>query len=557
MKKHLPFCILCIITFEVLLAFTATSVSYNVNDSPANTFLRPDAQVEDINYPSEYSSEQYIIMLQEIQNAIIEQNASWTAGFNPVFTPYEPIDGGGMGCILDDESEVEQEQESSVTSTAPVPTAFDWRDVDGMDWTTSVKNQRGCGSCVAFGTLSAFEAVIQIELGKDVNVDLSESHLFFCGGGSCSTGWSVGSAVKHLENVGVCDEQCFPYVPRDSPCEDACPNWEESTVQVLRSGKVGGFPPNNVTLVQQALLTYGPLVTSFTVYQDFSSYTSGIYEHVYGDVRGGHAVAIVGYDNEEEYWICKNSWGKDWGEQGYFRIKFGQCGLGTTWNTYYIDGIYGGICEDYLPSPIQSPSPAHGATNIESSCELQWDGGDPNDEDAVTYNIYFGTTPSPPYLTTVGSYPAVQNRLSYTLALLDLNTRYYWKIDAVDSRGATREGPIWSFSTIDLLPPEMNILNLKQGWMYKNGGRLRTSLPPSWDPIIVGTYPVEISVMDNASGLSSVKLYLDGRTKAVLQEGVNIWLWERVSLGKHTLEIVALDNAGNKAHIERDVWKFF
>jgi C1A family cysteine protease len=557
MKKRLFLLIACVVTLTCLLAFTATSVSYKERYTAVDELSQPNVQTETLEHPGEYSSEQYFTMLEEIQDAIEQHNASWTAGFNPVFTPYEPIDGGGMGCILEDEPQDEQEQGASLLSGTPVPSSFDWRDVEGVDWTTSVKNQRGCGSCVAFGTLSAFEAVIQIELGEDVNVDLSEAHLFFCGGGSCATGWSVGSAVKHLENTGVCDEQCFPYIPRDSPCEDACPDWQKSAVKVLRVGKVGGFPPTNVTLIEQALLTYGPLATSFTVYQDFFSYTSGIYEHVYGDVQGGHAVAIVGYDNDEGYWICKNSWGANWGEQGYFRIKFGQCGLGTTWNTYYMDGVYGGICEQYLPAPLQNPSPGQGATNIESNCELQWDGGDPNDGDLVSYDIYFGTTPSPPYLTTIGTYPAAQNRLYYVLPSLELNTRYYWKIDAVDSRGAKREGTVWSFSTIDTLPPVTNILNLEQGWMYKNGGRFMKSLPPTWDPIIVGTYPVEISVMDNVSGLSSVKLYLDGREKAVLQEGVNIWLWERVSLGKHTLEVVAIDNAGNKNHIELDVWKFF
>ena len=69
--------------------------------------------------------------------------------------------------------------------------------------------------------------------------------------------------------------------------------------------------------------------TGFTVYADFMSYSGGIYEHVTGGVRGGHAVKIVGWGVEGgiNYWICANSWGTSWGEEGFFRIKMGECGI--------------------------------------------------------------------------------------------------------------------------------------------------------------------------------------------------------------------------------------
>jgi hypothetical protein len=77
----------------------------------------------------------------------------------------------------------------------------------------------------------------------------------------------------------------------------------------------------------EAALANGPMLAAFDVYQDFFSYKGGVYHHTWGDSVGGHAVAIVGYDSAERYWIVKNSWGANWGENGYFRIGFGECGI--------------------------------------------------------------------------------------------------------------------------------------------------------------------------------------------------------------------------------------
>jgi cathepsin B len=75
----------------------------------------------------------------------------------------------------------------------------------------------------------------------------------------------------------------------------------------------------------------GPMETGFSVYSDFMNYKGGVYKHVTGSLLGGHAVKIVGwgYDDtaKSNYWLCANSWGETWGEQGFFKIAFGQCGI--------------------------------------------------------------------------------------------------------------------------------------------------------------------------------------------------------------------------------------
>jgi C1A family cysteine protease len=79
--------------------------------------------------------------------------------------------------------------------------------------------------------------------------------------------------------------------------------------------------------MKEWLATKGPLQSCFTVYNDFFSYTSGVYVRANNTVAGGHCICVVGYNDAQECWICKNSWGTSWGESGFFRIKYGQVGI--------------------------------------------------------------------------------------------------------------------------------------------------------------------------------------------------------------------------------------
>ena len=81
--------------------------------------------------------------------------------------------------------------------------------------------------------------------------------------------------------------------------------------------------------IKTELMTNGPMEVAFDVYEDFMTYKSGIYQHVTGKYLGGHAVKLVGWgvENGVEYWKIANSWNEDWGENGYFRIKMGECGI--------------------------------------------------------------------------------------------------------------------------------------------------------------------------------------------------------------------------------------
>ncbi|MCD6531191.1 C1 family peptidase [bacterium] len=265
--------------------------------------------------------------LDSIRAAIRQKGARWTADINPIFLM--PDDQFQKMLGIRDMPEPE-ELRDSVSSFAPkstldLPDSFDWRNYLGRDWTTPIRSQDGCGSCWAFATIGAFEASINIALDSaEYDPNLSEQHLVSCDASSrgCDGGHFAGSM---LLNTGVVDESCFPYAASDLPCDDKCADWER---HILFRSAGNSWVSNSIDQIKAAVYRH-PIYTSMDVYEDFDSYSGGVYEHVWGSYRGGHAVVIVGWNDADSCWICKNSWGTWWGESGWFRIKYGDSDIGS------------------------------------------------------------------------------------------------------------------------------------------------------------------------------------------------------------------------------------
>jgi len=107
---------------------------------------------------------------------------------------------------------------------------------------------------------------------------------------------------------------------------ECCSDWRTNAVTIPDWGYITSNIAD-VNNIKNAVYRH-PVSASFTVYYDFYSYTSGVYEHVYGDEVGGHAVLITGWIDSLKCWVVKNSWRSDWGESGYFKIKWGECDFG-------------------------------------------------------------------------------------------------------------------------------------------------------------------------------------------------------------------------------------
>jgi len=132
--------------------------------------------------------------------------------------------------------------------------------------------------------------------------------------------------------TGIVSEECYP---TSSTAQPGCPNkCTGNPSLVWDTDKHKG--KNNYTISGEAdmmteLSQNGPFQVAFEVYADFMSYTSGIYYHAAGGYQGAHTVKVIGYGTENgvKYWICANSWGTSWGENGFFRIRRGtnECGV--------------------------------------------------------------------------------------------------------------------------------------------------------------------------------------------------------------------------------------
>ncbi|CAA9379114.1 MAG: hypothetical protein AVDCRST_MAG75-809 [uncultured Propionibacteriaceae bacterium] len=219
------------------------------------------------------------------------------------------------------------------------PASFDARNADGVNYDTAVKDQGGCGSCVAFGVAGAMEVVFRYSRRTTVPVDFSEAHLFYVyarsEGRNCGSGWWPNRALPFAQNSGVTMEDYYPYSSGDQDGNSLLnADWPNRMAKVSAWADITG----NAVQMKERISTYGAVTACFNVYQDFFSYRSGVYRHVTGDLAGGHCVVLIGYDDAAGCWIARNSWGAGWGDGGYFRIAYGDCGI-ESFQTCSVHGV--------------------------------------------------------------------------------------------------------------------------------------------------------------------------------------------------------------------------
>ena len=246
---------------------------------------------------------------------------------------------------------------------ATYPASWDWR---GKNMVTPIKDQSGCGACVAFATLAAEESAWLIN-NSSRNYDLSEWYLFQKGGGYCSSGSQFERVLDAARSPGTVTEECCPYL-KSAICTS--PLYKIASCKKIYTSAEA----------KEHISKKGPLVSGMAVHEDFYWVDSDeIYSLQWGSFMGHHAICIVGYDDSAGCWIVKNSWSKSWGKEGFCRIGYGQCGIGSDFPFYAVEIAPGSdpapLSKNFSAKVISRPTEAYdfGITAPEDKWVLRTD----------------------------------------------------------------------------------------------------------------------------------------------------------------------------------------
>lgn len=170
-----------------------------------------------------------------------------------------------------------QVKEADLLKAKLLPEEFDWRNVDGKNYVSPIRNQGNCGSCYAFGTMAMFEARVRIMSNGSRTPVFSTQDIVSCSEYSqgCEGGFPY-LISKYAKDFGLVDEECFPYEGKELQC------MEKKCTRQFGIGYhyIGGFyGACNEELMKIELVKNGPLAVSFEVYDDFRFYKGGIYHH--------------------------------------------------------------------------------------------------------------------------------------------------------------------------------------------------------------------------------------------------------------------------------------
>jgi len=203
---------------------------------------------------------------------------------------------------------------------------------------TPVKNQGSCGSCWAFSTVGSFESSI---LKKTlVTKDLSEQYLISCNsdGWSCSGGWfghnyHLNKKITSEPAAGAVYESDFPYKAANVACGSPHVH-NEKLISWKYVQSTNPYSVPSVAAIKQAISTYGPISAAVCVGSNFQKYTSGVFStnESCGSGAVNHAIVLVGWDDTKQAWYLRNSWGANWGENGYMWIKYNTSNVGYAAN---------------------------------------------------------------------------------------------------------------------------------------------------------------------------------------------------------------------------------
>jgi C1A family cysteine protease len=210
-------------------------------------------------------------------------------------------------------------------ASGAVPDSWDWKNVNGQNYVTGVRDQKLCGSCWAHATCGSMEGTFNVEKKTPgTERDFSEEFLMSCfGNDGCDSTVGpnqVNALFSFVTNTGVTDEVCFPYTATSQQCTSTnkCSDWSSRVNKIASSGQA-----TTATQIKGELICHGPLFVASDSW--------------------AHAVTLVGYNSNG--WIIKNSWGTAWSSggqpPGFGVVNYNDQYGDLTQHAFWVQGLTG------------------------------------------------------------------------------------------------------------------------------------------------------------------------------------------------------------------------
>ena len=271
-----------------------------------------------------------------------------------VFDSPESVEGPSRTGFIPTPGDFSHLRAATARTLTTLPERFDWR-TQGV--VTEVGDQGTCGCCYAFAAVSNFESAILIDGGP--LWDFSVNNVKECdwwalntGLASCSGG-NASMVANFLSQKGIALETCDPFDPRDRICKDDCPFYFTLTGWL----QISGDEVAPTSAIKDYVYNRGPMFVAMVAANgvgwpsELSAYDGSYTLYYDGPGSLDHAVMIVGWDDTLSHvggqgaWIVLNSWGEDWGDDGFFYIAYGSAQIGAyastiyDWQPYDTDGL--------------------------------------------------------------------------------------------------------------------------------------------------------------------------------------------------------------------------
>jgi len=310
-------------TVAIISVLAAIGLLYFAN-SPATAEVNPDFELFIRQYGRNYATESEMSFRREVFAANMKKaeelnrlNPYATFGITKFSDQTEEEMLRRMGAVdpmTSDEGKEYHTQESDALA-----------DIDYTDIMQPVQDQGSCGSCWAFSATAAFESRLVLSTHNKASYKASEQEAVDCSSTQygCNGGW-YEAVWELVEKDKFCTLESYPYTARKTTCQ-----------KTSCDGKTNDKGYKLVTKTEEAMydaLKTGPVSIAVDA-SVWSSYQGGVMTSCTSGMN--HAVVLVGYQADNNAWKVRNSWGKNWGEDGYIRLAYGKNTCNLTYKPAY------------------------------------------------------------------------------------------------------------------------------------------------------------------------------------------------------------------------------